>query len=164
MDAHSSSDARSVRTVRRRSPGRTFRALTLLPLLLALAACDAGGIYDPGYGGSRYLRSGLYQYDTWSEDGRHAWWGTLDIDVYGDGEIRGTYRLPLQCEDAYGYLVDCVGRVGGRVYSDGEIRFGLDEGWLRNEGGVNRYSEAGGFWETRILGYYDTGDFELVPY
>lgn len=161
MDTHAP-QARTTHA-RRTSRGRVLRALAVLPLL-ALAACDAGSILDPGGYGSYRLRSGRYQYDTWSRDGTHAWWGTLDLSVRSDGEIQGTYRLPLQCEDAYGYLVDCYGRVGGRVYSDGTIRFGLDEGWLRNEGDLHRYSEVSGFWETRMLGYYDDGDFELVPY
>lgn len=161
MTAHAT-DTRGTRRPRT----RTLRVLALAPLMALLSACYDVGIFEPGYGGggSRYFSSGLYEYDTWSEDGRHAWWGTLDLRVRAGGEIEGTYRLPLQCEDSYGDLVDCYGYVAGRVHSDGTIRFGLDEGWLRHEGETGRYSGASGWWESRILGYYDSGDFELVPY
>lgn len=134
----------------------------LLALLLApaLAGCDAGGVLLGGVAGGSRLGSGAYAYDAWSEDGRLAWWGDLQLSVLASGEIRGEYRLPGQCT-AGSVVVDCVGYVGGRVHADGAVRFGLDEGWLRNEGRVLRADEARGDWETRILGYYDEGRWEL---
>lgn len=135
----------------------------LLALLLApaLAACDAaGGVLLGGTVGGAQLGSGAYAYDSWSEDGELAWWGDLQLSVLASGEIRGEYRLPGQCT-AGSVVVDCVGYVGGRVQADGTVRFGLDEGWLRNEGRVLRASLARGEWETRILGYYDQGRWEL---
>ena len=130
--------------------------------VVALAGCEIGtGVLDPREG----LSSGYYRYEAWSDVGGRdpAWWGYLDLEVDYDGTIYGTYRLPNQCED-YRYLVDCRGRVSGRVYRDGTIRFGFDEGWIANHGRVLRGDEAVGEWDTRLLGYRDRGDFELYPY
>lgn len=147
-------------------PLRTLRRLLLLPLLAAAAGCEVGDvIFDPegGTGGAR-LTSGSYSYRAWS-DGRHgeAWWGYLELRVASDGRISGSYRLPWQCTDRWRREVDCVGQVGGRLYRDGSLRFGLDEGWLSHEGNANRYSEVTGRWWTRILGHSDAGTFELRP-
>ncbi len=130
--------------------------------LALLSGCDAGVILSADRRES--LRSGLYSYSTWTEAGRPAWWGRVDVRVEFDGTIRGSYRLPRQCRDGYGFVVDCIGHVGGRVYPDGRVRFGFDEGWLRHQGEVTRYSEVSGYWDTRILGTYGSGEFELLPY
>lgn len=143
-----------------------FRCLGTTLLAALLAGCDVGvGTLAPG-GSSSRLRSGLYEYNAWSDYGGQgaAWWGYLDLDVDYDGTIYGSYRLPDQCSDDWGYAVDCVGRVGGRVNRDGVVRFGLDEGWLANEGVVRKGSRVTGSWETRVLGYRDAGGFELRPY
>lgn len=137
-----------------------------LPLAAAtlLAACGDNGfsIVVPG-GSTGGLRSGVYDYDAWTYGRRTAYWGFVDLRVGVDGALSGTYRLPAQCTDGYGYEADCVGYVGGRVYSDGEVRFGFDEGWLRHDGEANRWSEVAGRWETRILGARSEGSFELLP-
>lgn len=147
-------------------PGGRPAPLLALLLLLATGCSDVGaGIIGSGAGGGRWLDSGFYDYRAWSDFSRGGpvWWGTLEIRVQGGGQISGFYRLPRQCSDAYGFRVDCVGRVGGRILSDGRIRFGLDEGWLAHEGWVDRSSSVTGRWDTRILGYRDAGTFELVP-
>lgn len=151
-------------------PARSLGRVCALWGVLLLAGCDAvvgpGGIgIGSGGGAGRWLDSGSYDYAAWSDRGgsRPAWWGYVDLRVERDGRITGSYELPWQCTDSYGYEATCYGRVGGRVYSDGTLRFGFDEGWLAHDGRVNRYSEVTGRWETRLLGYRDTGDFELVP-
>ncbi len=138
------------------------RRARLLALLLAptVAACDAGVGLVGSVAGGGSLRSGAYTYDSWSGDGGLAWWGDLELEVLPSGEIRGEYRLPAQCASG-GLVVDCVGLVGGRVDAGGEVRFGLDEGWLRNRGRTVLGGNADGRWETRILGYYDEGRWEL---
>ncbi|MBA2246344.1 MAG: hypothetical protein H0W11_15435 [Gemmatimonadetes bacterium] len=146
-------------------------AAVALLLLLSLAACgDAGvgvGVIGPGgtSSGQRALLPGLYAYRAWSDYSRGgpAWSGYLELRVEAGGVITGFYRLPWQCRDAYRLEVDCVGRVGGRLYNDGTLRFGLDEGWLAHEGRVDRQSRVTGRWDTRILGYRDGGTFELLP-
>jgi hypothetical protein len=151
------------RMLSRRIPG----TLMLLLLPLWLSGCDGTGVITPGTGAAqRLLRSGAYDYRAWSDHGGRgpAWWGYLNLQVGIGGEISGTYELPRQCSDAYGYEATCYGRVGGRIYSDGTFRFGLDEGWLSHEGVVGRRSEATGRWQGRLLGYRDGGTFELIPY
>lgn len=143
---------------------RCFRrgALPLLATALLAACDDTGfGVTVPGraVGG---FRSGLYDYEAWTYGRRTAYWGYVDLRVAGDGTLSGSYRLPGQCTDRYGYEADCVGYVGGRAYADGLVRFGFDEGWLRHEGEADRYSEVFGRWETRLLGASSSGDFELL--
>ncbi len=116
----------------------------------------------PG-GGSGGLRSGVYDYEAWTYGRRTSYRGFLDLRIAGDGTLSGSYRLPGQCTDRYGYEADCVGYVGGRVYPDGRVRFGFDEGWLRHEGVADRGSGVTGGWETRILGAFSSGDFEMLP-
>lgn len=135
-----------------------FRSLVLAALLLVVG-CDAYGPVGPGH--RDLLRSGRYSYDSWTTRGFDAWWGYLDLRVSLTGTVRGEYRLPRQCTDAFGYLVDCVGYLSGRVYSDGRVRFDFDDGWLRHEGEVSRYSEVFGYWDSYG---YGSGDFELLPY
>jgi hypothetical protein len=138
-----------------------------LAALLSVSACDValGGIVAPGAIAQRRLGSGTYLYQAWSDRGGYgpAWWGYLELETRSDGAVIGVYRLPRQCVDDYGFEADCVGRVGGRVDPDGTLRFGLDEGWLRNQGAVRPGWRASGSWETRILGYRDAGTFELSP-
>lgn len=142
-----------------RSALRTAAALCLA----LLGGCDAAGLLAPDY--RHYLRPGLYTYDSWTEWEQPAWWGYVEIQVDSfDGTVRGSYRLPEQCTDGYGWVVDCVGRVAGRVYADGTLHLGFDEGWLRQRGEVDRYSEVHGSWDTRLLGVYESGRFELLPY
>ena len=142
---------------------RFLRSATYAAVASALVACDGVGALDP-YGSE--LESGRYEYEAYSDTGGRgpSWWGYLDIDVDYDGEIYGRYRLPDQCEDDFGYLVDCVGRVAGRAYSDGTVRFGLDEGWLENRGRVRRGDEVTGEYNTRLLGYREQGEFEMWRY
>lgn len=144
-----------------------LRRWSLLLLLVLLSGCGDAGVIVPGAGTTqRLLRSGAYDYRAWSDYGGRgpAWWGYLNLQIGAGGEISGTYELPRQCTDAYGYEATCYGRVGGRIYSDGTLRFGLDEGWLSHEGAVGRRSEATGRWHARVLGYRDVGTFDLVPY
>lgn len=140
---------------------RLFWRLALAAALLPVAGCEVGY----GLGPDRaWLQSGLYLYEAWSHHGGRdaAWWGYLELRVDHDGAVYGSYRLPDQCQDDFGYLVDCVGRVGGRVYRDGTLRFGLDEGWLANRGEVRYGDFASGRWNSRLLGYRDGGRFELT--
>ncbi|HEX2191144.1 MAG TPA: hypothetical protein VHG51_19705 [Longimicrobiaceae bacterium] len=139
-----------------------FRHLLVAGLAALLAGCGDGYGVIVGADGRDALRSGVYDYEAWTYDGYTAYWGYVDLRVSGDGTLSGGYRLPRQCVDRYGYEADCVGYVGGRVYSDGRVRFGLDEGWLRHEGDVDRYDEAFGWWEERVLGGSDEGEWELV--
>ncbi len=139
-----------------------------MPLvLLLLGGCEDVAVSIGGpVGASRALfSSGLYSYRAWSDYSHRGpvWWGFVELRVEGGGRITGVYRLPRQCSDAYGLGADCVGRVGGRLYTDGMIRFGFDEGWLSHEGWVDRGSAITGRWESRVLGYQDRGTFELVP-
>lgn len=129
-----------------------------------LAGCDAAGVLVPGPGGvPGRMASGLYTYRAWSDTGgRLAWWGTLELEVTPTGEISGRYVLPDQCVDEYRIPIDCFGRIGGRVYSDGTVRFGMDEGWLAHEGRLAGERVAG-TWITRLLGYRDGGSFTLAP-
>lgn len=145
-------------------------ARALLILLLLTACGDAGvgvGVIGPGgtSGGQRTLLPGVYAYRAWSDASRGgpAWSGVMELRTEAGGVITGFYRLPWQCRDAFGLEIDCVGHVGGRLFSDGTLRFGLDEGWLAHEGRVDRQSRVTGRWETRILGYRDGGTFELLP-
>jgi hypothetical protein len=138
------------------------RYALLSAALALLGGCDVDGVLVPDRRES--LRSGLYAYSTWTETGRPAWWGHVDVRVELDGSIRGSYRLPRQCSNAYGFAVDCIGHVGGRVYPDGRVRFGFDEGWLRHQGEVHPFSEVSGRWDTRLLGASASGEFELLPY
>lgn len=135
-----------------------------LPVAAAalLAACGDGYGVIVGSDGRGGLRSGRYDYEAWTYGGYSAYWGYVDLRVAGDGTLSGSYRLPRQCLDRYGYEADCVGYVGGRVYRDGLVRFGFDEGWLRHEGDVDRRGDVFGWWETRILGGSSEGEFELV--
>lgn len=137
-----------------------LRAVLSASALLGLAACEGVGGLDP-YGSE--LDSGRYRYEAFSDGGGRgpSWWGYLDVEVDYDGRIYGHYRLPGQCEDDWGYLVDCVGRLAGRSYRDGTVRFGLDEGWLENRGRVRRGDEVTGEYNTRLLGYRDRGEFEM---
>lgn len=150
-------------------PLATIRRLLRRGALPLLAAALLAGCGDNGFGvvvtgpGGTGLDSGLYDYEAWTYGRRTAYWGYVDLRVGGDGTLTGSYRLPRQCTDRYGYEADCVGYVGGRVYSDGTVRFGFDEGWLRHDGEANRYSEVVGDWETRILGASSGGSFELLP-
>lgn len=152
---------------RRWAPRARAAARGVLLLLLFAAGCSDVGVAVVGAGGGaqRWLQPGSYTYRAWSDFSRGgvAWSGYLDLRIEAGGVVSGFYRLPRQCTDAYGLLLDCVGRVGGRIYSDGLLRFGLDEGWLSHEGWVDRRSRATGRWESRILGYRDSGTFELVP-
>ena len=137
------------------------RAPLALAALLALAACDDYGL------GPDDLYSGRYDYAAWSDFDRRepAWWGTLDLEVDDyNGTVYGSYRLPDQCEDRFGRLIDCRGTVDGRVYRDGTIRFELDDGWLTNRGRLRSGSRAEGDWDAVLPGYRDEGEFELVPY
>jgi hypothetical protein len=139
-------------------------ALPLLAAALAAGCGDNGFGVVVGGGSTAGLRPGLYDYEAWTYGRQTAYRGYVDLRVGGDGVLTGSYRLPRQCTDAYGYEADCVGYVGGRVYSDGTVRFGFDEGWLRHEGETDgRYSEVVGSWETRILGASSSGSFELLP-
>src|SRR3712207_5087745 len=112
-----------------------------LPLAAAalLAGCGDNGFIVGVGGGAGGLRSGVYDYEAWTYGRRTAYWGYVDLRVAGDGTLTGTYRLPRQCRDSWGYEADCVGYVGGRVYSDGLVRFGFDEGWLRHVGEADRW-------------------------
>jgi hypothetical protein len=144
---------------------RTGSFVALAGMLVLLAACDADRVVLGTGGSGATLRSGPYEYDAWSSRHRDlAWWGTIDLRVHADGVITGTYRLPRQCSDRVGPGVDCYGRVGGRVYRDGTVRFGLDEGWLSHDGYVSRRSLVRGSWWTRLLGRTDDGTFELRAY
>lgn len=134
--------------------------LLLLPLLL-LAACGDGGTITGAGRAEASLRSGFYEYSAYSDGGYLAWWGTLELAVGSGGALTGYYRLPRQCTDRFGYETDCVGYVGGRVYDDGTLRFGLDEGWLRHFGDVRSSRRAAGDWNSRILGYSDSGRWEI---
>lgn len=154
----------------RRRPTPRPAGTPLLVLLLALtAACGDAGVTvaGPGVGSSaqRSLLPGLYAYRAWSDYSRGGpvWSGYLELRTEAGGVLTGFYRLPWQCTDAYRLEIDCVGRVGGRVYSDGTLRFGLDEGWLAHDGRIDRLSRVTGRWESRILGYRDGGTFELLP-
>lgn len=141
--------------------------LAVLAASLLLAGCGDGyGILTPGEDARDRLRPGLYYYRAWSDFGGYgaAWEGYLDLRVDFDGSIYGSYRLPHQCVDVYGYAADCVGRIGGRTYRDGTVRFGFDEGWLANRGTLRGRSRVAGHWDSRLLGYSDSGTFELVPY
>lgn len=131
---------------------------------LLLAGCDAAGVVVPGAGGAPgRMASGLYSYRAWSDaDGEPAWWGTLELEVTTAGEISGRYHLPDQCVDEYRMPIGCFGRIGGRVYRDGIVRFGMDEGWLAHEGRVGERRVAG-TWTTRLLGLRDGGSFTLTP-
>lgn len=148
--------------------GRRVGAVLTILVMLVLGGCDAGagvGVLGPGSAASHTLPSGLYRYRAWSDASyREIWWGYFDLRVQADGRMSGTYRLPRQCTDSWGWEADCIGHIGGRIHSDGTLRFGLDEGWLSHEGAVNRRSEATGRWWTRILGYTDRGTFELLRY
>lgn len=148
----------------RPAPGRRARVAAGLLAALALAACEAAQLVV-GTGGARHdLRSGVYLYTAWSDHTRDvAWWGYFDLRVDLDGRFTGSYRLPRQCRDRVGFGADCAGRVDGRVYRDGTVRFGLDEGWLSHEGALVRRSEVTGRWWTRLLGAVDGGTFELLP-
>jgi hypothetical protein len=145
----------------RRSPtGRPLRFVLLL--LVLVTGCDGGRVILGSGGTTSQLRSGLYDYTAWSDVYRdEAWWGTFDLRIHSDGSISGTYRLPRQCVDHFGPGVDCVGRIGGRLYRDGTLRLGLDEGWLSHEGAVHRRSTVTGIWWSRLLGHRDEGTFEL---
>lgn len=150
-------------------PARPLRARRLLALAAALLlpACGDGyGLLTPGDDPRGQLRSGTYLCRAWSDFGgpRPAWEGYLELEVVAGGEIRGSYLLPEQCTDAFGIPGDCFGQVGGRVYRDGLVRFGFDEGWIGNEGALRSRSRVSGNWDTRILGYSDSGTFELAPY
>lgn len=138
-----------------------IRTWGVLALVLLLAGCDHVSVLSPYSDGA--LRSGVYVYDAYSDRGRLVYWGYLELRVDGSGQITGSYRLPRQCTDRWGYEADCVGYVGGRVDRNGSFRFGLDEGWLRSQGVVDRYDEAAGRWETRFLGGGETGTFEMYP-
>lgn len=148
--------------------GRFGKAALFLGLVLSIAGCDGygRGVFGPGGGDYTTLHSGSYDYRAWSDYGSRGpvWWGYLELRVERGGEITGSYELPRQCVDAYGYEVTCYGRVGGRVYRDGTLRFGFGEGWLAHDGSANRRSEVTGRWDSRILGYRDEGTFELIPY
>ncbi|HEV2147742.1 MAG TPA: hypothetical protein VGR37_10100 [Longimicrobiaceae bacterium] len=138
-------------------------ALPLLAAVLAAACGDTGfGVQVPG-GRAAGLRSGVYDYEAWTYGRRTAYWGFVELRVRGDGTLSGSYRLPRQCLDRFGFEADCVGHVGGRVYADGLVRFGFDEGWLRHEGEADRFGEVFGEWETRLLGASSAGQFELLP-
>ncbi len=144
--------------------------VTLLVLLLLLAAgCGDGGMVVIGTGtasgAAHSLRPGIYTYRAWSDHSRGGpvWSGYLDLRTEAGDRLTGHYHLPWHCSDAYGFTVDCVGWVGGRIERDGAVRFGLDEGWLVHEGWIGRDGRITGRWESRILGYRDTGTFELVP-
>ena len=143
---------------------RTMRRLAFIAALAApLTGCDLGyGILSAS---GNVLDSGVYEYEAWSDlRGRGpSWWGVLDIQVDYDGRIYGSYLLPEQCDEGR-YLVDCRGRIGGRAYRDGTIRFGFDEGWISNRGRIRQREEAQGDWDTRLLGYRDGGRFEMWPY
>jgi hypothetical protein len=147
----------------------TIRRLLRRGALPLLAAALAAGCGDNGFGvvvtgaDRAGLGSGLYDYEAWTYGRRTAYRGYVELRVGGDGTLTGSYRLPRQCTDRYGYEADCVGYVGGRVYADGTVRFGFDEGWLRHDGEANRYSEVVGDWQTRILGASSSGSFELLP-
>ena len=153
----------------RRRFGGALTGLVAALALLLLAGCDAvvgpDGIGIGSGAAGRWLDSGWYDYAAWSDFGgsRPAWWGYVELRVDRDGRITGRYELPGQCTDGYGFEATCFGRVDGRVYSDGRVRFGFDEGWLGHDGRVNRHSEVSGRWDTRLLGYTDRGDFELLP-
>lgn len=139
---------------------RAWSGAVLVAVLLA--GCDAAGVVVPGPGGG-HLASGLYSYRAWSDaDGDLAWWGTLELEVTRVGEISGRYLLPDQCVDEYRVAIDCFGRIGGRIGTDGIIRFGMDEGWLAHEGTPSR-DRVAGTWSTRLLGYRDGGSFTLAP-
>lgn len=145
-----------------RRPARLRRLLALAAAALLAGCGDNGFGVIVGADGAGGLRSGVYDYEAWTPGGRTAYWGYVELRVSGDGTLSGSYRLPRQCLDAYGFEADCVGYVGGRAYADGLVRFGLDEGWLRHEGETDRYGDAFGWWETRILGAFSEGEFELV--
>jgi hypothetical protein len=156
-------EAPATRAARR--SGRWLRVGGLLGLvitMLLLASCDDRGFGVGVGGGTTTLRSGVYDYDAWSDRHRDlAWWGTMDLRVHSDGTISGTYRLPRQCSDRYGPGTDCFGRIGGRLFRDGTVRLGLDEGWLSHDGYVSRRNLVRGSWWTRLLGASDSGTFEL---
>lgn len=136
------------------------RILALVFTIL-LAGCDNVRVLAPYSDGA--LRSGVYVYDAYSNRGRLVYSGYLELRVDGSGRIGGTYRLPRQCTDRRGFEADCTGYLGGRADRDGHFHFGLDEGWLRSQGVVDRYDEAAGRWETRFLGGGETGTFEMYP-
>lgn len=139
-----------------------MRAATFA-LFILLAGCDATGVLVPVSRGDFGLWSGQYAYDAYSDWGGIAYWGYLNLRVDTDGRITGTYRLPRQCSDRWGYEVDCAGYIGGRVYDDGSFRFGMDEGWLANRGTADSRGRAAGRWETRLLGGRGAGTFEMFP-
>lgn len=143
---------------------RPHRIAAWAGLVLLAAGCGDAGLVTATERPDRLLRSGVYEYNAWSTAGGFDWWGTLDLEVSRDGRISGYYRLPRQCTDRYGYAVDCTGYVGGRVYQNGELRFGLDEGWLRHFGEVRSRYRAAGDWDSRILGFSDFGRWEIVEY
>lgn len=139
-------------------------AVAALASVLVLSACDAaGGVLVPGDRGD-YLDPGLYEFQTWSYGGSPLWWGDVDLRVTYGGDVTGTYLLPDQCSDSYGYTVDCYGYVYGRVYDDGTVRLDFDEGWMRLDAVVDRYSQLDGTWNARFVGYSGSGRFELLPY
>ena len=149
----------------RRSPLRSAAQCVLGLVLLGLvAACDDVGLVAPDARPDHLLPSGTYDYEARDGRGRLAWYGTLRLEVDRDGRIFGSYRLPWQCSDSWGYEADCVGYVGGRVDRGGTVRFGLDEGWLAHEGRVRRDGSATGEWLARLLGYSDRGSWELVRF
>jgi hypothetical protein len=146
-------------------PLSTLTRIALAGAVALTASCEGGSVFLGGGTATGQLRSGLYDYTAWSDFHRDvAWWGTVDLRVRSDGTISGVYRLPRQCSDEFGPRADCVGRVGGRVFRDGDMRFGLDEGWLSHEGAVHRSSTVTGIWWTRLLGHTDEGTFELRPF
>jgi hypothetical protein len=135
-------------------------ALLLLPLL---ASCEGIDLRLGGPGTRFDLVSGSYDYSARSDRfGDLAWWGQLDLRVDRSGRISGSYRLPRQCTDRFRRVVDCVGRVHGRVHRDGFVTFDLDDGWLRHEGVVTRRSDVFGDWWSRLVGDRDEGRFELL--
>jgi hypothetical protein len=164
MEERMNGSTASLRSIRGpRASRRSLRLLGFVAALLFVGGCDGQGFgVGIGGGGASQLRSGLYEYDAWSDRYRDlAWWGTFDLRVHSDGALTGTYRLPRQCSDRYGPGADCFGRIGGRVHRDGTVRLGLDEGWISHDGYVSRRSLIRGSWWTRLLGASDEGTFEL---
>ena len=141
--------------------GRMLAVLAVAAMAGGAAACDAGVLVPVERG--PVLMDGLYYFEAWPDRStRHPdWWGWLDMRVGPDRRIRGSYRLPDQCRDRYNYIVDCVGRVTGRVQHDGRFDFALDEGWIRGNGWTRSRYEAYGRWDARIVGYSERGDFTL---